>query len=268
VPATTDAPLDVRAVRFAAHETRRSSSYLRWDVYGQADATFTISYFFWVVRGPHDVLLLDTGFDQPVAARRGQELVAPMRECLAAAEVDPGEVGTIVLSHLHFDHVGNLELFPQAELVVQAAELEFWSDPIALRPQFASVAERSYLDTVARADAAGRIRRITGDTTLAPGITAISLPGHTPGQQGLRIDGADHGVVLASDAVHYYDELRHDMTFVIVHDVAEMYRSYDRLRAYETSGDVVVPGHDTEVLDRFPTEPFGQGGVIVDLTAR
>jgi glyoxylase-like metal-dependent hydrolase (beta-lactamase superfamily II) len=265
---TTEVALDVQAIRYGSNEARRSSSYLRWDVYAQADATFTISYFFWVVRGPHGVLLLDTGFDEPVAARRGQHLVASMSGCLAAAGVEPGEVGTIVLSHLHFDHIGNLELFPEAELVVQAAEMEFWSDPIARRPQFASVAERSYLDTVARADAEGRIRRITGDTVLAPGVTAIGLPGHTPGQQGLRIAGADHGVVLASDAVHYYDELRHDMTFIIVHDVAEMYRSYDRLRAYEASGDVVVPGHDTEVLDRFPTEPFGDGGMIVHLTAR
>ncbi|HLI00362.1 MAG TPA: N-acyl homoserine lactonase family protein [Acidimicrobiales bacterium] len=257
--------VQVHAVRFATNETTRSGNYLRYGVYGQPDATFNIDYFFWVIRGAHGVMVLDTGFDRPVAGRRGQQHLATMAEGLAAVGVTPADVRTVVLSHLHFDHVGNLELFGEAELVAQADELDFWSSAMASRAMYASVAEDSYLEAVRKADAEGRVRRISGDVDLADGVTAISLTGHTPGQQGLRIAGT-HGVVLASDAVHFYDELRHDMPFVIVHDLADMYRTYDRLRAMEAAGDVVVPGHDAAVAERFPTTPFGDGGLVVDLT--
>jgi glyoxylase-like metal-dependent hydrolase (beta-lactamase superfamily II) len=257
----------VSAIRFATTETTRRASFLRYELYGQPDGALTADYYFWAVRSREGVILFDVGFDAPAARRWGRTLLVSMRECLEVIGTDADDVRTIVVSHLHYDHTGNLDLFPNAELVVQSAEVDFWLSPIARKTQFASVADEAALAALARADAEGRVRRVEGDATVVPGLTTVLLPGHTPGQQGLLVDGP-RPVLLTSDAVHYYDELENEMPFVIVNDVADMYRSYERIRALEADGAVVVPGHASEVGTRFGSTPFGTGGLVVDLTSR
>jgi len=67
-------------------------------------------------------------------------------------------------------------------------------------------------------------------TAVTPGVTAIDVGGHSPGQQILVVDTAAGPVALASDAVHRYEELKRDRPFEIVADLAEMYRAHDLIR--------------------------------------
>ena len=210
-------------------------------------------------------MLLDTGFTEPVAQAHRFTLLASMHEGLHALGLSPNDVDTIIMSHLHFDHTGNLELFPNVEIVVQGAEMDFWSSAIARRTLFAATAEKSYLDQLARADSEGRVRRIHGDTGVAAGIEALALPGHTPGLQGLRIQTAERTIILAADSVHFFDELRNDWPFTAIDSLSSTYASYDRLRALEAAGDVLVPGHTTETIAEYASREFGSGGLVIDL---
>lgn len=256
---------EVTAVRFATAPTVKEREFLHFDVYGVPNGPMTCDFYFWVLTGGGRVILFDTGFTEPVARAHDQQFLAPMTQCLHELGVSPAEVDTIVYSHLHFDHAGNLGLFPTAEIVIQAAELDFWTSPMARRPLFAMAAEQDYLDELVKADSDGRVRRIAGDTALAPGIDALDLSGHTAGQQGLRVQTAARPVVLASDAAHYVQEISDDWPFQITDSLSGMYAAYDRLRALQAAGDVVVPGHAAEVLTEFPARRFGDGGVLVRL---
>jgi glyoxylase-like metal-dependent hydrolase (beta-lactamase superfamily II) len=111
----------------------------------------------------------------------------------------------------------------------------------------------------------GRVRAVQGDAKLTDEISAIFLPGHTPGSQGLRVETAGRPVVLAADAVHYYEELRLDMPFLYADNLAAMYQSFDRLRGLEAAGDVLVPGHASEVTTRFASRTLGGGCEYVRL---
>jgi glyoxylase-like metal-dependent hydrolase (beta-lactamase superfamily II) len=254
---------EVTAVRFATAPTARRQEFWHFDLYGAEDAPMTCDFYFWVITGGDQVILFDTGFTEPVAVAHNQQFLAPMAQCLAELGLTAGDVGTIIYSHLHYDHVGNLGLFPGAEIIVQGAELDFWTSPMARRPLFAMAAEQDYLDDLVAADAQGRVRRISGDTPLAAGIDALDLSGHTAGQQGLRVQTAARPVVLASDAAHYAQELSEDWPFQITDSLSGMYAAYDRLRAMQAAGDVIVPGHAAEVLADFPARRFGDGGVAV-----
>jgi glyoxylase-like metal-dependent hydrolase (beta-lactamase superfamily II) len=256
---------EVTAVRFATAQTVRSREFWHFDLYGAQDGPMTCDFYFWVVAGADHVTLFDTGFTEAVARAHNQQFLAPISRCLSELDISPGDVGTIVFSHLHYDHVGNLELFPDAEIIVQAAEIDFWTSPMARRPLFAMAAEQQYLDELVKADADGRVRRITGDTPLLPGIDALDLSGHTAGQQGLRVQTAAGPLVLASDAAHYVQEIEQDWPFQIIDSLSGMYTAYDRLRAMRATGDVIVPGHAAEVLTRFPGRRFGDGGALVRL---
>ena len=256
---------DVFAVRFAIDETTCSETFLRYGNYGKPDGTLLRAFYYWVVRGADEVVLFDCGFDQQVADRHGHGRVEPIGAGLEALSIAPGDVKLIVISHLHYDHVGNLAQFPNAEIAVQASEDEFWSSAMARRGLFSTLTEPEYMASLERARAEGRLRLLHGDTEVAGGIRALSLPGHTPGQQGLVVESAARPVVLASDALHFRAELDNDWPFMILSDLVGMYESFDKLRGLDDAGHLIVPGHGPEVAGDFEVVRYGSDGVIARL---
>jgi len=236
----------VTAARYGTLETTRADAYYRYQAYGEPDGPQRLDYFFWIVRRPDETILVDTGFDPEV--------------------VGPETVSRIVLTHLHYDHTGNLDLFPDAELLVAARELDFWFGPLARRAQFAHAVEASELGLVLAAVDAGRVRRLEGGEEIAEGVHAVFLGGHSPGQIALGIDARDGWVVLASDALHFYEELERDRPFGVLADLAEMYEAYDTLRELSGApGAHLVPGHDAEVMTRYPRVDGPAGEFAVEI---
>jgi glyoxylase-like metal-dependent hydrolase (beta-lactamase superfamily II) len=211
-----------------------------------------MDYFFWLLRSPDETILVDTGWDPEVAARRGRVLHISPAEAMERLGVRSDTVSRVVLTHLHWDHTGNVDRFPDAELVVQERELAFWGSPMGKRLQFAAHAEQSDIEQVLQADRDGRVTRLRGDAQLAPGLEARLVGGHSPGQTILLAETASGPVVLASDAIHYYEEMERDWPCSLLVDVAETYAGYDLLRELEAEGRRIVAGHDPLVMERFP----------------
>ncbi len=97
------------------------------------------------------------------------------------------------------------------------------------------------------------MRLFEGTAKIAPGIEVIEVGGHTPGQCMVKIATCEGTVLLASDAVHYYEEYERDMLFTSVADLVQMYECFDYIRDQVRSGEVrhLVAGHDPATLSRF-----------------
>jgi N-acyl homoserine lactone hydrolase len=144
-------------------------------------------------------LLWDTGItDRLAALPEGQTVPAlgqtwhrtqTLGAALAALGVKPADVGYLVISHVHPDHVGNVEAFPDATLIVQKAEWEYGLK-LPLKPF----------------NPEHKMRAIEGDKDLFSdgSVTILSTPGHTPGHQSLLVHLRKTGdVVLSGDVVHF-----------------------------------------------------------------
>jgi glyoxylase-like metal-dependent hydrolase (beta-lactamase superfamily II) len=127
---------------------------------------------------------------------------------LAALGVKPADIDTVLVTHLHPDHVGGLvdaggqAVFPNAELVVHAVESAYWSDPavLAAAPEGQEQqAVRLSLATIAAYR--DRTRSVTGGEVLG-GVTAVPAPGHTPGHTGWLIASGGDGLLVWGDIVH------------------------------------------------------------------
>jgi glyoxylase-like metal-dependent hydrolase (beta-lactamase superfamily II) len=127
---------------------------------------------------------------------------------LTALGIEPGDIDTILATHLHPDHIGGLvdgagaALFPKAELVVHEADLRFWADDATLSGA-TSDQDRGFVQLARSAIAAygDRTRTLTSGEAL-PGISVVPEPGHTPGHSGWLVASGGESLLIWGDIVH------------------------------------------------------------------
>lgn len=245
--------VSVHALRYGSSPDRRASEvYYRHDLYGEPDEAVGMDYFFWLVRSPTATVVVDCGFSARAAAVRNRRIDTPAEVLLARVGTSLESVDHVVLSHMHFDHVGNTGLFPRATFHMARAEYDYWAGRFRDRPAFSWPVEPPDLDAVQALHTSGRLLLLDDEEQLTPEIQLTRLPGHTPGQLITTVSAADRQVVLASDAAHHYDEVHRDRPFYLFTDLAGMYDAYARLRKLDARADTdVVPGHDPKVTKRY-----------------
>jgi glyoxylase-like metal-dependent hydrolase (beta-lactamase superfamily II) len=174
-------------------------------------------------------------------------------ELLARLDVTPDMVGHIIVSHMHIDHIGNLDLFPNATVFVARAEYECWTGPYGQTPALAHAASRPDVEFLQSLAEEGRVHFVDEPCELLPGITAIPVGGHSPGQMITEVKTRGATVIVASDAAHFHEELEHDRPFYVYTDLLATLRGYELLRTRATEPDTwIVTGHDAVEMDRFP----------------
>jgi glyoxylase-like metal-dependent hydrolase (beta-lactamase superfamily II) len=250
----------VYAVKYATREARSGEHFYGGDPH---DAPMPMDYYVWAVVSPERTIVVDAGFTAEVAARRGRKYLRCPTEGLEALGIDCARVPYIILTHLHYDHVGNLEKFPEATYVVQEAEMAFWTGRYAGRDHFRTIVEVDDIAYLVRENFEGRLRFVAGSEEIVPGIEVHRTGGHSAGLQVVRVKTSRGSVVLASDATHFYANIEQDRPYSIVSDLPRMYGAFDLVHALADSSAHMVPGHDPLVMERFPAAGKELEGVAV-----
>lgn len=251
------------AIRYAHHDRKAHENFIDGDPH---DVLQPLAYFVWVVRGAHGTFVVDTGFDEAMAAKRGRRIVRPVAEGLQALGIDPAEVTDVVITHLHYDHSGNHDLFPRARYHLQDQEMAYGTGRCMCHHHQRIPFEADDVVAMVRKVFADRVVFHDGDDTLAPGVTLHHIGGHSKGLQAVRVATTRGHVVLASDATHLYAHVNEGRVFPITYSVADTLEGYAKLKRLADSPDHIVPGHDPLVLDRYPAAGPGLEQWVVDLT--
>ncbi|MHB2209160.1 N-acyl homoserine lactonase family protein [Methylobacterium sp. CM6257] len=245
---------EVFALRYATHDrsARENFVYPPGPTEDPHDRPMPMDYFVWLLRARDRTILVDTGFDAPAARARGRILLQHPADAVRAMGVAPEAVSDVIITHLHYDHAGNLAAFPAATFHLQDAEMAFATGRCMCHDRLRGAFSVEDVVAMVRRVYAGRVRFADGDATLFPGVSVHLVPGHSRGLQCVRVATARGAVVLASDATHYYANIGTGNPYPIVTDIAATFESWERLRRLADSEAHIVPGHDPLVMTRFP----------------
>lgn len=220
---------------------------------GDENESYPYALYVWLVLGGDGPLLVDTGLDnvdemnrgaahvlrEPITQLPGERTV----EHLARFGVRPEDVGTIVITHLHFDHVDCLDQFPKATIHVSGRGLEkatennwhgSWAPGKTLE-----MLTRTAADRVVAAD----------DVQVAPGIRTMWVGGHSPCSQSVLIDTRDGRACLTGDTVSLNANIERNQAVGVCHSVEDCYRAMETIRQ---SASIILGSHDPAHTQMYP----------------
>jgi glyoxylase-like metal-dependent hydrolase (beta-lactamase superfamily II) len=201
-------------------------------------------------------ILVDTGLHpdavNDAAGRYGQaEAVGPVQleqEQSIGEQIDLDTITQVVMTHLHYDHAGGLDLLPASTpIVVQRREWEAGQDEVAVASNF--FLARDYSGVAERVTLVDGDHELLGDGS----VELLYTPGHTPGHQSVRVG---ESLVIGGDVTHFASGLDDHRFPVFADDFKAQAASAERLRALRDAGVEVLPGHDPALLEPGPV-PLG-----------
>jgi glyoxylase-like metal-dependent hydrolase (beta-lactamase superfamily II) len=259
-----DETYEIYAVKYAHHARRSPENFLGGD---EHDTEMPLNYYVWVISGNGRHIVVDTGFNKEMAKKRSRKVIHPVEEGLQALGIAPAKVSDVIITHMHYDHAGNLPLFAGAKFHVQDKEMHYVTGRCMCHGTMRHAYEVEDVTHLVKCVFDQRVEFHDGSDELAPGVEVHHIGGHTMGIQAVRVRTKRGWVVLASDASHFYAHLNQDRLFPIVHNVAEMHEGFKTLKRLATSQNHIIPGHDPLVMARYPVAKPGMEDWIARLDA-
>lgn len=252
---------EVYALKYAERNNRtRSDSFIMDDDHS---SPHPMDYFIWLLRNGNQSILVDTGYDQDEAIRRDRSLLHHPSDLIREMGLSTDKIDTIILTHLHYDHAGDLKSYPNANLHLQATEMAYATGPCMCLDHMRLPFTGEHICDVVRALYSGRVNFADGTREIAPGVETHLVGGHSRGLQIVRVRTRRGWVVLASDSTHYYENYLHNKPFPIIVDMENKLKGYQQLRNLSESENHVIPGHDPLVRSIYPPLKAGDDTIVV-----
>lgn len=233
-----------------------------------------IAMMFWVIKGGGHTILFDSGFyrDKFLREWKPQNFVKPS-EAIGRLGLKPDEVTDVILSHAHWDHADGVDLFPKAQIWIQKDEYQYYTGaawqsdegngPNTPQGRRANREKHGGIDpddmlALVKANLDGRLHFVNGDDQpVLPGIRCYIGGKHTYQSQFCSVNTRKGTVVLASDNMYLYENLEKHAAIAQTLDAASNLRAQDRMKQLAASPNLIIPGHDPAVMQKFPKMAAG-----------
>jgi len=242
----------VYAIEYGRTPKFRRATLVRGDKTGK---TAPFAWSAWLVRGAERTVLVDTGFDDKALAKQwGLENYRTVPEGLAGLKLTPEQITDVVLTHAHWDHIGNVTPYQRARVWIQEREYRWASKLVSPeRPSRGGIrlVDLQILDGLL---AEGRLNLVAKGATIAPGIVLHDGGGHTEAIQWVEIctGGPVGTVVLASDTAYLYENVERVVPTGSTTKPERDRSALQQMRKTASRPVLVIPGHDPDTFKRFP----------------
>ncbi len=211
----------------------------------------------WYIEGAAAKMVVDTGYDpsdtgpkgaRAILAKHGFSLWTEARpewtvdQQLAKVGVTPADIDVVILTHCHFDHIGNNLRFPNATFFVQRDELPWALHP----PEWAQFYYGEFGMNLL--ELGNRLHAIEGDLKIADGVFVKKLGGHTPGSQAVLVESEVGRICLTGDLVYFYRNWELQWPVGSFFDLRQLMKAYDWIHS---NADIVVPQHDWRFFELY-----------------
>ena len=219
-----------------------------------------IQMMVWLLKGSNGAnVLVDSGFyrDKLFKQWKVRDFVKPS-EALAKVGLKPDDITDLIITHMHWDHAGGMDLFPKARIWIQRDEYSYYTGE-AWQPGGAH-GGIDYEDVLAlvKANTDGRVRFVNGDDQEAIDRIRFYTGGrHTYASQYVGVTSKAGTIIIASDNCYLYENLDKRAPIAQTLDAASNLKAQDRMKQLASSQRLIVPGHDPAVFTRFPAPGNG-----------
>src|SRR5271157_1314807 len=172
------AEYEVFTIRYATprHAARRGEPFVGGDPH---DGPMAMDYFVWVAKNENRAVVIDIGFTAESGGKCGRKLMRDPIDSLRLVGVDAASVKDVILTHMHYDHVGNFHKFPVAQFHLQELEIHYAVGRYMRHRQLAKSFEPNDVCGIVRLNFDGRVVYRTGPGEIVPGISVVPTGGHS-----------------------------------------------------------------------------------------
>jgi glyoxylase-like metal-dependent hydrolase (beta-lactamase superfamily II) len=243
-------PYDVFAIRYATVPDFPVSGLVSG---AESGRKMDIAMMVWLVRGSGRTIVVDAGFYRPQFFKSWtvKDFVRP-DEAVARAGVKAADVTDVILTHAHWDHADGADLFPNAQIWIQKEEYAYYTGAAWQPGGKHGGIEREDMQFLLAANMAGRLHLVDGDREILPGIRVWTGGRHTWASQFVSVPSKEGTIVLASDNAYLYENFDKHAPIAQTFDAASNLAAQEHMKQLAASPRLIVPGHDPEVMTRFP----------------
>ncbi|MEW6673756.1 MAG: N-acyl homoserine lactonase family protein [Thermodesulfobacteriota bacterium] len=216
------------------------------------DVTYEAPCVMWYITDTKDNIIVDLGPPDPQQVLENHGFImhrTPEQQPLSALTsigVNPLDVRTVIVTHLHWDHAWGFHLFKNARFILQRKEVEYAIAPL---PCHKTLYYEKNLGKPQFVDFLERIMIIDGDYRVEKDVDAISIPSHSPGFQGVSVAAGKLTFFIGGDAIGLYEcwENVPHIPSGIFNNLNDYYLSMNKI---EQIADHILPGHDFKVFEK------------------
>lgn len=211
------------------------------------------SSIIWLLKGNNGrVVLVDAGFTDtvqyPALNYTRPDLV------LKKINISPEEITDLIVTHPHFDHIGGIDLFPNAMLWMQKDDFDYFVETAWQKNGFADGLNKNDVFKLIQKSVDGHLTLVKGDSIeIIPGIRVFIGSKHTYESQYVLVNGTSGKTIIASDNIWYYYNLMYLLPIPKYTFNPKAYvNAMKRMKTLVSDTELIIPGHDALIFTKFP----------------
>jgi len=240
---------EIYAVKFASRTTKIPNSARA--VGDKSNDSTGVDYMVWVIKNKEKVILVDAGFTRQ--SMQEDMIFTSPDTTLQKLSIKPEDITDIIITHPHWDHIGGIELFPNAMIWMQKEDYNYFVGE-AWQKEGNNLGFYAYdVQKLVKKNTDKKLTLVKGDNLeILPGIKVFTGSKHTFESQFVAVGNDNDRVIIASDNCWFYYNVEKMFSIPFTFDQSAYIASLKRMKEMVKDPKYIIPGHDPLIFSKFP----------------